>query len=173
VLPTMRPTLYTVDHPGPGRLSTMAKPRGDDRLADEMAALKDAGVDILVCALSIPELDELGLAAEGQAATGAGLQFVHLPIPDLGVPDVAAITPTLQRLAARLREGRSIVTHCRCGIGRSSLLATALLVINGVEVDDAWSRLTHARQHDVPDTPEQRQWPVQLTGRAWKSDSTE
>ncbi|WP_406209068.1 hypothetical protein OH807_38055 [Kitasatospora sp. NBC_01560] len=48
----MRPTLFTVDLPGPGRLSTMAKPRGDDWIDDEMTALRAGGVDILVCTLT-------------------------------------------------------------------------------------------------------------------------
>jgi hypothetical protein len=46
------PTLHTIDLPGPGRLSTMAKPRGGDRLEDEMTALRNHGVDILACALT-------------------------------------------------------------------------------------------------------------------------
>ena len=40
----MRPTLFTIDQPGPGWISTMAKPRGGDWLDDEMAALRLAGV---------------------------------------------------------------------------------------------------------------------------------
>ncbi|GAA2588469.1 hypothetical protein GCM10010399_18090 [Dactylosporangium fulvum] len=55
----MRPTLFTVDQPGPGQLSTMAKPRGGDWLTDEMTALRTAGVNILVCALTTPELHEV------------------------------------------------------------------------------------------------------------------
>ena len=51
---------------GPGRLSTMARPRGGDWLADEMAALRRRGVDVLVCALTDPELAaQVGLAATG------------------------------------------------------------------------------------------------------------
>ncbi|MET9616828.1 phosphatase domain-containing putative toxin [Kitasatospora indigofera] len=110
---------------GPGRLSTMARPRGNDWLDDEMAALKDCGVDILVCALTGPELDELGLTDEPRAAAAAGLRFVATPIPDRTVPDLAAILPTLRGLAAQLRDGAHVVTHCRAGIGRSSLVAAA------------------------------------------------
>jgi hypothetical protein len=72
----MRPALYTVNHPGPGQLSTMAKPRGGDWLHEEMTALKTAGVDVLVCALTPPELHETGLGAEARAAREAGLHFV-------------------------------------------------------------------------------------------------
>jgi protein-tyrosine phosphatase len=159
----MRPTLFTVGLPGPGRLSTMAKPRGNDWLEDEMTALSRHGVDTLVCALTRPELDELGLADEPRAAVAAGLRFVAIPIPDRTVPDLATILPTLRKLAEQLHEGAHIVTHCRAGIGRSSLLAASLLILNGVDPDTAWTQLERARGLAVPDTAEQRDWTMSLT----------
>ncbi|MFF3691297.1 tyrosine protein phosphatase [Streptomyces sp. NPDC002187] len=158
----MRPTLFTIDLPGPGRLSTMARPRGNDWLEDEMTALSACGVDTLVCALTRPELDELGLADEPRAAVAAGLRFVAIPIPDRTVPDLATILPTLQRLAEQLDEGAHIVTHCRSGIGRSSLLAVALLILDGVDPNTAWAQLERARGLAVPDTAEQRDWTMEL-----------
>ncbi|MFF7205445.1 tyrosine protein phosphatase [Streptomyces sp. NPDC008141] len=158
----MRPALFTVDHPGPGQLSTMARPRGNDWLDDEMIALRNQGVDVLVSALTGPELDELGLADEPRTAAAAGLQFVAIPIPDRTVPDLAMILPTLRRLAGRLHEGAHVVTHCRAGIGRSSLLAAALLILNGVDPDTAWNRIERARGLAVPDTAEQREWTMEL-----------
>ena len=158
----MRPTLFAVDQPGPGWLSTMAKPRGGDWLTDEMAALHTAGVTILVCALTTAELDDVDLTDEPRAAHDAGLQFVSIPIPDRGVPDPAAVLPDLQRLAGRVRDGTHVVTHCRFGIGRSSLLAVGILVLNGLPPDQAWQRLQRARGLTVPDTPAQRAWPNEL-----------
>jgi protein-tyrosine phosphatase len=158
----MRPTLYTIDQPGSGRLSTMAKPRGGDWLEDEMAALKASGVDVLVCALTCIELQESGLEAEARAAQDAGLRFVPVPIPDRAVPDPAAVLPVLRDLAALLRDGQNIVTHCRFGIGRASLLAAAIMVLNGADPDTAWHRIEQARGLAVPDTAEQRDWPCRL-----------
>lgn len=123
----MRPTLYRIDTPGPGSLATMAKPRGDDWLDDEMAALVEAGVDVLVCAMPAAERAEVGLGGEPAAARAAGLTFVAIPIPDLTVPDHDSIRPALDELADRFRVGASIVTHCRFGIGRASPLAAGLL----------------------------------------------
>ncbi|MEU0698745.1 tyrosine protein phosphatase [Streptomyces niveus] len=162
----MKPSLFTADLPGPGQLSTMAKPRGMDWLADEMNALSTAGVDILVCALTRPELEELGLAAEEQTAATAGLQFIAIPISDRTVPDLATVLPTLRNLAERLREGAHVVTHCRFGIGRASLLAAALLILNGVDPETAWSKLQQARGLAVPDTAEQREWTLGLLKHA-------
>lgn len=162
----MRPTLFSIDFPGSGRLSTMARPRGDDWLEDEMTALKSTGVDILVCALTGPELDELGLADEPRTAVTAGLQFVPIPIPDRNVPDLTTILPTLRRLSDELRDGAHVVAHCRAGIGRSSLLAAALLILAGIDPDMAWSQVERARGLAVPDTAEQREWPMSLGEQA-------
>ncbi|WP_432843501.1 protein-tyrosine phosphatase family protein [Dactylosporangium sp. CA-092794] len=162
----MRPTLFTIDRPGPGRLSTMAKPRGGDWLTDELTALRAAGVDILVCALPAAELDEVDLAGEPRAATGAGLEFVSIPIADRGVPDPAAVLPGLRRLTERLRAGDHIVTHCRFGIGRASLLAAGILVLDGLAPEHAWQRIERARGLAVPDSPGQREWPAALLALA-------
>ncbi|GAA1739243.1 tyrosine protein phosphatase [Luedemannella helvata] len=158
----MRPTLFAIEQPGPGRLSTMTKPRGGDWLVDEMTALRAADVDVLVCALTTAELDEVDLTEEPQAAAEAGLEFVSIPIVDRDIPDPAAVLPDLRRLAERLRAGDHIVTHCRFGIGRASLLAAGILVLNGLAPDQAWQQLERARGHAVPDTPAQRDWPNKL-----------
>jgi protein tyrosine phosphatase (PTP) superfamily phosphohydrolase (DUF442 family) len=171
----MRPTLFTVDPPSPGLISTMAKPRGGDWLTEEMAALHAAGVGIVVCALTAAELDEVGLTDEPWAARNAGLEFVSIPIQDRGVPDPATVLPHLQRLAGRLRDGAHIVTHCRFGIGRASLLAAGILVLYGLPPQQAWGQLEHARGLAVPDTPAQREWPNELLNQDQldKFDSTE
>ncbi|MEV4316575.1 hypothetical protein [Actinocrispum sp. NPDC049592] len=143
---------------GPGALSTMAKPLGGDLLAGEMTALRSAGVDVLVSALTSSEVSEVGLAEEGQLARAAGLRFVSVPIPDMGLPDQSVVLPTLRELAADLCGGAHIVTHCWAGIGRSSLLAASLLVLNGMAPDDAWQRISAARGRTVPETTAQRDW---------------
>lgn len=123
-----------------------------------MAGLHARGVDILVCALPSLELEEMGLDGEAAAARRAGLEFVAIPIVDRGVPDRATAVPILEQLVERLRGGAHIVNHCRFGIGRASLLAASILILDGVAPDDAWDRLGRARGFEVPDTQEQRGW---------------
>ncbi|BAJ26902.1 MULTISPECIES: tyrosine phosphatase [Kitasatospora] len=158
----MRPTLFTIDRPGPGRLSTMARPRGGDWLAEEMAGLAAAGVDELVSALTPAECAELGLTAEAECARAAGLRFTSVPIPDLSVPAPAEVLPVVDGLARRLAAGGHVVLHCRAGIGRSSLLAASVLIRSGADPDDAWARIGRARGLAVPDTAEQRAWTDRL-----------
>ena len=61
-----------------------------------------------------------------------------------------------------LSEGKRVAIHCRAGVGRSALLAAALLVAGGVEVEAAFRRVADARGCPVPDTPEQRAWVARL-----------
>jgi protein-tyrosine phosphatase len=154
----MRATIYTVKRTGSGVLSTMAGPRGGDWLADEMAAVRHAGTDVLVSMLTAGEHDELDLGGEQSAASAAGLRFLALPTPDFGTPDTASFLERVRQLVGDLREGRSVVIHCRGGIGRSSMLAAGILIAEGVRPGAAWRQVSEARGLDVPETAEQRAW---------------
>ena len=115
----LKPTLYPTPAPPAAWLSIMARPRGGGWLDDEMAAVRTAGVDVLVCLLTAAERDELGLADEPAAAIRAGLEFHAFPIVDLRVPDHRAVRPPLELLVTTLLSGRHVAVHCRAGIGRS------------------------------------------------------
>ncbi|MDG4774187.1 tyrosine protein phosphatase [Solwaraspora sp. WMMD792] len=156
------PTLYRIPTPPPGQLSTMPRPRGDDWLDDEMAALRVAGVDVLVCLLTSAEATELGLSGEGVAAVRAGLEFHGFPIDDLGVPDHALTRPLLDLLHSRLADGRHVAVHCRAGIGRASLIAAACLIRLGTDPGRVWQIIGEVRGVLVPETDQQRRWPEQL-----------
>ncbi|WP_037764061.1 protein-tyrosine phosphatase family protein [Streptomyces sp. 142MFCol3.1] len=157
------PALYTVTgRRGPGRLSTMARPRDHGHLAGDMAALRRTGVDIVVCALPDAERTELGLTDEPHHAEAAGLRFVALPIPDFTVPSVLSVLPVLRELVESLQSGAHVVVHCRCAIGRSSLIAVSLMVLEGTAPEAAWTAVERARGASVPDTEEQRGWTLEF-----------
>jgi protein-tyrosine phosphatase len=147
----------------------MARPRGGDWLAGELAAVRSLGVDTLVCLLTNGELAELDLQAEAHLAVDAGLHFMSFPIPDYAVPPLELATAQLiAQLAQLVRAGQTAAIHCRQGIGRSSLIAASVLTQLGVEPPAAWAAITAARGRPVPDTEEQRQWVVSFTAaQAW------
>ncbi|PSL55341.1 methyltransferase family protein [Saccharothrix carnea] len=135
----------------PGVLSTMGHPYSLEHIAE----LGAAGVDTIVCALTETELAELDLTDAPEAARDAGITFHWVPIPDFGVP---ATIPELDDALAEMRAGRHVLVHCWGGIGRSSLLAGALLVLDGASPEAAWQAIAEARGRDVPETDEQRAW---------------
>ncbi|MGH2719382.1 MAG: tyrosine protein phosphatase [Actinomycetota bacterium] len=165
----MKPSLFWLQAPS-GRLAIMARPRGGDWLQDELAALRAAGVDMVACTLTAAEMMELDLTGEPATAVQAGLGFVALPIADRGVPSAESALPILRRLLAELRLGRTLAVHCRMGIGRSSMIAASLLVMDGVEVEAAWAEAALARGLNVPDTAEQRAWIRQFVRPAHGED---
>lgn len=136
----------------PGRLAIAPKPSC-------LEALRQAGVDILVSALTAKEADKLGLADEPARAAAAGMDFRSAPIPDFSVPqDTAATVALADELAAAVRAGRFVVCHCRGGKGRSTLLAGATLIRLGVPPHAAMTAIGAARGHRVPETRKQRNW---------------
>lgn len=158
------PRLFTIERTGPGQLSTMAAPRGGDWLPEEMQALRFLGVDTVVSMLTEREDWELDLTDEAQAAGAAELRLVTLPTPDRETPGVVPTRALAQLLVQDLQAGRGVAIHCRAGIGRSSLLAAALLRIEGVPANEVWSRISHARGLPVPDTDAQRRFVDKLEG---------
>ena len=150
--------MYTIR---PGVLSTMGHPYS----LEHIARLADAGVDVIVCALTETELAELDLTDEPQEARDAGIAFHWLPIPDFGIPDTP---PRLDDVLADMRAGRHVLVHCWGGIGRSSLLAGALLVLDGASPEAAWQAIAEARGREVPETHEQRAWLTTFAqARSW------
>jgi protein-tyrosine phosphatase len=154
----MRPSVFPIPVPVAGTLATMPHPLGGDRLDEEMAALAGSGVDVLVCLLTAAEMSEAGLAGEAASAELKGLRFHHFPIADFGVPDRARLTVLAGLLADDLRAGLSVAVHCWAGIGRSSLVAGAVLVQLGADPDEAWATISAARGVPVPETEEQRRF---------------
>jgi predicted protein tyrosine phosphatase len=137
--------MFRIERAGPGELSTMARPRGNEWLADEMSALRDAGVHVVVSMLTEAEEIERELGGEADAALAAGLEFISRPTPDRGVPDAKAFRSVLTQLDAILRDGRHMVIHCPMGIGRASMRATGLRISEGMTAVESWSAIGAAR----------------------------
>ena len=142
-----------------GRLATMPRPRGGDRLLDDLRRLRADGVTVVVSLLEDEEARELELSTEADACTEVGLAFSRLPLPDRSVPqDAAAFWSFSRGVEAAVEHGEAVVSHCRAGIGRSSLVAAAVLVLRGASPTEALATISTARGLSVPDTKWQREW---------------
>jgi protein-tyrosine phosphatase len=142
-----------------GRLFVTSRPRGGDWIEDEVRAWRMDGVDVVVSLLEPGEIGEFDLGNEKSALRAAGIEFILFPIPDCGVPaSRAAFAELISQLASKLDTGKTIVIHCRQGIGRAGLVASALLVQTGIAVREAIRRVSEARGCPIPETAEQRQW---------------
>lgn len=140
----------------------MAAPAGAEQLGPFIQALKGQGVDVLVSLLPPREESRLGLGRESNIAAVAGIEFLRLPTRDFRAPEPGATQHLAEDLVGRLTEGRHVVIHCRGGVGRSSTLAAAVLVHEGLDPDEAWRRISTARGKPVPETRSQRSVIAQL-----------
>jgi protein-tyrosine phosphatase len=155
----LRTDVFWVEAPWRGRLGIVPRPRGGEWLADDTKAWRAAGVDLVVSLLEPEESAELALEDEAAAAAASGISFRPFPIPDRGVPaSKGAVAEIAGEVLAALEEGRSVAVHCRQGIGRSGLIAGAVLVAGGVDPVTALSAVSEARGLEVPETKEQRRW---------------
>ena len=143
----------------PGTLVITSRPRGSDWLDDDIAALAAQGVGVLVSLLSTDEQVELGLEGEAAACGAHNVEFVALPVPDLGAPiNSNEFVQAAQRLAGLLRTGKHVAVHCRQSVGRSGLLAVSIAVVTGIPLEAAIEAVTAARGVRVPETAVQNEW---------------
>jgi protein-tyrosine phosphatase len=136
----------------------MARPRADDWLEADVTEWRTSGVDLVVSLLERDEVSELGLQREAELCRANGIEFISLPIPDRGVPDVRQALEIACSIADGIADGRSIAVHCRAGIGRSSLIAACAMICSGIEASEALTLIRAVRGVIVPDTEEQRDW---------------
>lgn len=152
----MRAAPFVIDWPAPGRLGVMPRPAGGQWLTGDLTALRECGVDTLVCALSEEERQRLDLTNQPAVSHQLGLSYIGFPIPDFGVPDPVELRRLAARLADEVRDGRFVVVHCFGGIGRSGVIAGATLIHLGATAEQAMELITQARGVPAPETAEQR-----------------
>src|SRR5262245_38303214 len=151
--------VYLIEGPWRGTLSIIPRPRGGDWLEDDLLRLELGGVTTIVSLLEHAEEADLGLEREHDFARKIGLQFLSLPIPDRDIPSSGTTTVReLSEIERLLESGAYVGIHCRQGIGRSSLIAAALLIMAGSSATDAIESIKQARGLDVPETDSQRKW---------------
>jgi protein-tyrosine phosphatase len=148
------PRLYWIDAPFAGRLAVMPYPR-----IAGFEALRAAGVHTVVSLLEPVEAQSVGLDDESEQCRIAGMTFLSLPIVDHGIPhDTDAVMAVSVDIAKRLKLGEGVAIHCYAGLGRSPLLAAAVLIDSGFSVSKACAAISHARGTQIPETAIQRRW---------------
>jgi protein-tyrosine phosphatase len=155
-----------IDAPPPGRLAILSRPRAGEWLEDQLAGWRAAGIGTVVSLLDAEEVRELDLGAVPALCARHAITYLSFPIADRGVPSSRnEAIDCARRLAAEVAAGRTVAVHCRAGIGRSSLMAAAILVLLGREPSGALDLIATSRGVPVPDTDEQRDWVQQMTVR--------
>jgi protein-tyrosine phosphatase len=135
-----------------GSLGRRCATRGGAWLDEEVRAWKAAGIDVVVSSLTAEESTEFALGDEASTCNAHGIRFLSYAISDRSVPDSRQeAAQLLSRLAEFLTSGQNVAIHCRQGIGRSGLIAGALLVLGGATFREAVATISRNRGCEVPE----------------------
>lgn len=157
----MKPAIYNVQAIGSGSLTIMAKPESGDLMEQEFSGIASAGINKIVCLLESHESIALGLEKEKIMTERHGMEYLSYPIVDRGLPLVVnEFAEFTKRLHNEMSGGLNTLVHCHGGIGRSGIVATAILLHCGFTAEDAFDHVTQQRGVSVPDTQEQIDWIV-------------
>ncbi len=114
--------------------------------------------------LTPDEVEELGLSSESVVTEARGIRFLSFPIKEREVPASQAQTEIfVDKVREALESGRNVAIHCRQSVGRSALIAAALLIVKGATAEEAIRRVSIARGLAVPETAEQERWLAQFS----------
>lgn len=125
--------------------------------------------DSLVTLLERSEFEEFGIPDLLERARQAGLEVIHFPIVDVSTPRKSQseeYATLVRRIVDRLREGKTVVTHCRGGLGRTGTVAASVLVALGRPADEAIGIVRKVRSKRSVETQGQEEY-VRRFEREW------
>jgi protein-tyrosine phosphatase len=142
----------------PGKKTSETAGRWERDLETDLQRLREEyDTEVLVSLLERDEYSDLGIDELFQKAEEMGIEVLHLPIPNYGVPmdpEERNYRPMIEDVAERLEEGQTVVVHCRGGLGRSGMVAASVLVALGHPAEEAVRIVREAREGAV-ETPDQ------------------
>lgn len=123
----------------------------------DLDAIAAWGAVAVVTLVEEHELKALRVQALGAEVAARHMDWLHLSIADVSVPSAAFEARWAEAgegLRACLRDGFSVLVHCKGGLGRAGTIAARLLIELGVPAQEAVSRVRTVRPGAV-ETPKQ------------------
>lgn len=141
---------------GGGVLGLCPMPGRDGDYPGDLAAVLAWRPTLVVTLAQTGELAARGASSLPADLVAAGVDWLHLPIPDFGTPP-AALRANWPEISARLLQTPRLLIHCMGGCGRSGMIALRLLIDSGEPADSALTRLRAVRPCAV-ETKAQMRW---------------
>lgn len=121
----------------PGSLGGGSHPARHGDLAEQLQVLSGLGYGAILT-LTADGLDPKALKA-------AGLDWLHLPIPESGAPSQDQMDRAVGFLEASNRAGKAVFAHCFAGYGRTGVIVAGLLIAGGEDPRAAIARVRRLR----------------------------
>ncbi len=131
-----------------GELAGMARPGSLQPLDDDLAALQNHGIVVLV------SLTEVPTAAEDAARHG--IEVVHLPVHDFTAPTQEQLFSFVHAAREARSASRPVGVHCAAGLGRTGTVLATFLVADGMSATDAIVEIRRLRPGSI-ETEDQEQ----------------
>lgn len=131
----------------------------DRDLKEDVRAIRAWGASTVVTLMEDHEFRLLDIENLEQEVRANGMDWMHLPIIDVSVPDQRfedAWILTGARLHERLDAGDRILIHCRGGLGRTGLVAGRILVERGCDPGAAVRRVRAMRPGAIQTADQER-----------------
>jgi protein-tyrosine phosphatase len=143
-----------------GILAIAPMPGGGGDYAADLEHLRAWKPALVISLTSRVEMIETGSERLGQDMLESGARWVHLPIPDFGIPDSATEAQWQEVSAVALQAlsgGGRVLVHCKGGCGRSGMIALRLMIAGGEAAKPALDRLRALRACAI-ETEAQMAW---------------
>ncbi len=162
----------------PGRLGMTILPgvkdpgRWDRDLGADLDRLKRRyEADTLVTLLEPEEFEMYGVPDFKERAQETGVEVVHFPIRDVDTPhkgQSAEYASLIERILRLLGDDRTVVVHCRGGLGRTGTVVASVLVAAGRGPDEAIGLVRKFRSERAVETTGQERY-VRRFAEEWRS----
>ncbi len=103
------------------------------------------GPDLVISMTSQAELERKCAGSLGADLAHAGIDWLHLPVPDFGVPEGLDWSAVRNKALGVLAGKGRVLVHCFGGCGRSGMIVLRLMIATGENADVALARLRKVR----------------------------
>lgn len=131
----------------PDQLAGMGRPGRTNPLDEDLAALRELGIVVLV------SLTESSTSSE--AAAAHGIEVVHIPVPDMTAPSMEQLHQFTSK-AFESVGARPLTVHCEAGMGRTGTFLASWFVAQGMGADAAIAEIRRLRPGSI-ETEDQEQ----------------
>lgn len=157
----------------PGRLYASRLPgMSPEHARAELQALKDHGIEHIVCLVPTSSLEELhrGTRYLEQVRSTFADGFHQVDILDHQLPaNDDHFDRSVTHIRELIHEGRNVLVHCVAGCGRTGMFVACLMVLEGASPIDA-IRTFRRHRRCGPDTVEQAAYVVRFANRMASQD---